>query len=30
MAAAGYVTPKVLEHVGEVIGHRKDTHVRAA
>ena len=30
MAAAGYVTPKVLEHVAEVIGHRRDTHVRAA
>ena len=30
MAAAGYVTPKVLEHVAEVIGGRRDTHVRAA
>ena len=30
MAAAGYVTPKVLEHVAEVIGHRRDSHVRAA
>jgi hypothetical protein len=30
MAAAGYVTPKVLEHVAEVMGHRRDTHVRAA
>ena len=30
MAAAGYVTPKVLEHVAEVIGHRRDGHVRAA
>jgi len=30
MAAAGYVTPKVLEHVAEVIGRRRDTHVRAA
>jgi len=30
MAAAGYVTPKVLEHVAEVIGHRRDNHVRAA
>ena len=30
MAAAGYVTPKVLEHVAEVIGQRRDTHVRAA
>lgn len=30
IAAAGYVTPKVLEHVAEVIGHRRDTHVRAA
>lgn len=29
IAAAGYVTPKVLEHVAEVIGHRRD-HVRAA
>lgn len=30
VAAAGYVTPKVLEHIAEVIGHRRDTHVRAA
>ncbi len=30
VAAAGYATPKVFEHIGEIIGHRKDTHVRAA
>ena len=30
IAAAGYVTPKVLEHIAEVIGHRRDTHARAA
>ena len=32
IAAAGYATPKVFEHVAEVLGHRKgsDTHVRAA
>ena len=30
VAAAGYATPKVFEHVSEVIGHRKETHVRAA
>jgi hypothetical protein len=30
IAAAGYVTPKVLEHLAEVIGHRRDTNVRAA
>lgn len=28
MAAAGYVTPKVFEHVAEVIGHRRDTPAR--
>lgn len=31
IAAAGYATPKVFEHVADVIGHRSDrTHVRAA
>jgi hypothetical protein len=30
LAAAGYVTPKVLEHVAEVIGHRRESHARAA
>ncbi|MGH2806233.1 MAG: hypothetical protein ACRDKT_03060 [Actinomycetota bacterium] len=30
VAAAGYATPKVFEHVAEIIGHRRDTHVRAA
>lgn len=31
IAAAGYATPKVFEHVAEVIGHRRDTtSVKAA
>ena len=31
IAAAGYATPQVFEHVAEVLGRRKDTtHVRAA
>ncbi|HJR46147.1 MAG TPA: hypothetical protein VJ927_11140 [Actinomycetota bacterium] len=31
VAAAGYATPQVFEHVGEVIGHRRDTRtVKAA
>ena len=31
LAAAGYATPKVFEHVADVLGHRSDTtHVRAA
>ena len=30
VAAAGYATPKVFEHVAEIIGHRRETHVRAA
>lgn len=31
IAAAGYATPQVFEHVGEVIGHRRDTRtVKAA
>ena len=31
IAAAGYATPKVFEHVAEVIGHRRDTRtVKAA
>lgn len=25
IAAAGYATPKVFEHVGEVLGHRRET-----
>jgi hypothetical protein len=29
VAAAGYATPKVFEHLAEVIGHR-GTHARAA
>ena len=32
IAAAGYATPQVFEHVGEILGHRRDdsSHVRAA
>ena len=31
IAAAGYATPKVFEHVGEVLGHRRETRtVKAA
>ena len=31
IAAAGYATPQVFEHIGEVLGHRKgETRVRAA
>ncbi len=30
LAAAGYATPQVFEHVAEVIGHRRDSKVRAA
>ena len=33
LAAAGYATPQVFEHVGEILGHRRDTdktHMRAA
>ena len=30
IAAAGYATPKVFEHVAEVIGHRRETRVRTA
>lgn len=31
IAAAGYATPKVFEHVADILGHRGDrTHVRAA
>lgn len=31
VAAAGYATPQVFEHVGEVIGHRRDSRsVKAA
>ncbi|HEU4480630.1 MAG TPA: hypothetical protein VFS18_01990 [Actinomycetota bacterium] len=29
IAAAGYATPKVFEHVGEVLGYRRD-HIKAA
>ncbi|MGH2748460.1 MAG: hypothetical protein ACRDKB_11105 [Actinomycetota bacterium] len=31
IAAAGYATPQVFEHVAEIIGHRRDTtSVKAA
>ncbi|MGI8407475.1 MAG: hypothetical protein ACR2L3_03095 [Actinomycetota bacterium] len=31
LAAAGYVAPKVFEHVADVLGHRTEkTHVRSA
>ena len=33
IAAAGYATPQVFEHVGEILGHRRSddqSHVRAA
>ncbi len=30
IAAAGYATPKVFEHVAEVIGHRREARVRSA
>lgn len=31
VSAAGYATPKVFEHIGEVLGHpRSVTHSRAA
>ena len=30
IAAAGYATPQVFEHVAEVIGHRRDARVRPA
>ena len=30
VAAAGYATPQVFEHLAEVIGHRKATAVKAA
>jgi hypothetical protein len=30
IAAAGYATPQVFEHVAEVIGHRRDNRVRPA
>ena len=30
IAAAGYVTPKVLEHVADVIGHRRERTVSRA
>jgi hypothetical protein len=30
LAAAGYATPQVFEHVAEVIGHRRDTKISRA
>jgi hypothetical protein len=30
IAAAGYATPKVFEHVGEVIGHRGNSSLQKA
>ena len=30
IAAAGYATPQVFEHIAEIIGHRRETKVRAA
>lgn len=30
IAAAGYATPQVFEHVAEVLGHRRESRVRAA
>jgi hypothetical protein len=30
IAAAGYAVPKVFEHVGEVIGYRRGTHLSQA
>ena len=30
IAAAGYATPQVFEHLAEVIGHRRETRVRPA
>lgn len=30
IAAAGYATPQLFEHVAEIIGHRRETRVRAA
>ena len=30
IAAAGYATPKVFEHVGEVIGHRRNSSLPKA
>ncbi|MDQ3986868.1 MAG: hypothetical protein M3280_10295 [Actinomycetota bacterium] len=30
IAAAGYATPKVFEHVAEVIGHRRDARIKPA
>lgn len=30
IAAAGYATPQVFEHLAEVIGHRRATTVKAA
>ena len=30
IAAAGYATPQVFEHLAEVIGHRRTTTVKAA
>lgn len=30
IAAAGYATPKVFEHVAEVLGHTRETRIRHA
>lgn len=30
IAAAGYATPQVFEHLADVIGHRRDNRVRPA
>ncbi|HVF53953.1 MAG TPA: hypothetical protein VNC78_10185 [Actinomycetota bacterium] len=30
IAAAGYATPKVFEHVAEVLGHQRDTKISRA
>jgi hypothetical protein len=30
IAAAGYATPQLFEHVAEIIGHRREARVRSA
>ncbi len=30
IAAAGYATPQVFEHVGEILGHRRETRITRA
>ena len=30
IAAAGYATPQVFEHVAEILGHRREARVKAA